>query len=136
MSDRDIGQLNAISRIYPESCRLLCWWHVLHAWQQHFVVQHYSELWKKLQGWVRITDGEEFWKAWRDIKTCAPASLISYFETYWLGNEFLPLWSAVYRKDRTIFELSDTNMLVEACVKFLLNFSTLYSHLNTDGIIY
>ncbi|KAF8961834.1 hypothetical protein BDZ97DRAFT_1641064, partial [Flammula alnicola] len=43
----------------------------------------------------------------------APPSVVTYFETYWLGDN-IKLWSAVFRKDRTIFQLCDTNMLVEA----------------------
>lgn len=30
-------------------------------------------------------------------------------------------WSAVYRKGRTIHEVSDTNMLIEACVYQLVD---------------
>src|ERR1700720_1168647 len=37
MSDKDRAQMNSIQVVYPESQLLLCWWHVLHAWQQHFV---------------------------------------------------------------------------------------------------
>ncbi|KAJ7137525.1 hypothetical protein C8R43DRAFT_893494, partial [Mycena crocata] len=31
-----------------------------------------------------------------------------------MPQETLKLWSATFRKDRTVFELCDTNMLVEA----------------------
>ncbi|KAJ7744260.1 hypothetical protein DFH07DRAFT_723192, partial [Mycena maculata] len=42
----------------------------------------------------------------------APDSIVTYLETYWMKE--VELWSAVFRADRLIFELSDTNMLVEA----------------------
>ncbi|KAJ6463931.1 hypothetical protein C8R45DRAFT_840870, partial [Mycena sanguinolenta] len=77
------------------------------------------ELWEKLKSWIRITDEAEFWACWEEIKSLvskglAPASVIEYLQTYYLNQETLEMWSAVYRKDRTIFELCDTNMLVEA----------------------
>lgn len=52
MSDNDKAQLNAIRHRYPESQLFLCWWHVLHAWQEHFVTNHFPELWDLLKGWV------------------------------------------------------------------------------------
>ncbi|KAF8958308.1 hypothetical protein BDZ97DRAFT_1614760, partial [Flammula alnicola] len=42
----------------------------------------------------------------------APQSVIEYLETHWLKD--IRLWSAVFRKDRTVFQTSNTNMLVEA----------------------
>ena len=51
MSDFDKGQMNAVCRCYPESQLLLCWWHVAHAWQQHFVTAHYKDLWAELKQW-------------------------------------------------------------------------------------
>ncbi|KAJ7102622.1 hypothetical protein B0H15DRAFT_762019, partial [Mycena belliarum] len=42
----------------------------------------------------------------------APESVIAYLTKTWMVDQ--ELWSGVYRQDRTIFELSDTNMLVEA----------------------
>ena len=112
MSDRDHAQMNVIRRVYLESVILLCWWHVLHAWQQHFAINHYPELWDLLKRWIRITDLAEFSAAWQKIQGIAPASVTEYLKTYWLGD--IKLWSAVYRKERTIFQDCDTNMLVEA----------------------
>lgn len=122
MSDKDYAQLNAIERRYPKSRRLLCWWHVLHAWQQHFVTTHHPELWELMKGWIRITDQAEFDSCWTKIQALAPESVIDYLETYWLKEP--QLWSALYRKDRGIFYLGDTNMLVEVYVN--------YSCLSTD----
>jgi hypothetical protein len=71
MSDNDSGQLGQIRFRYSLSQLMLCWWHVLHAWQQHFVTRHYPELWEKLKGWIRITDKAEFWACWEEIKSLA-----------------------------------------------------------------
>ena len=54
MTDRDLAQINACSSCYPEAAILLCWWHVLHAWQQHFHISDYPELWTMLKGWVNV----------------------------------------------------------------------------------
>src|SRR3954451_5044644 len=112
MSDKDRAQMNSVRLVYPESQLLLCWWHVLHAWQQHFVTSQHPELWKLLKAWVRITDQEGFDRQWEAIKNVAPASVIQYLEMEWWGDR--TLWAAITRKDRSVFELSDTNMLVEA----------------------
>ncbi|KAF8156540.1 hypothetical protein B0H34DRAFT_621234, partial [Crassisporium funariophilum] len=44
----------------------------------------------------------------------APESVIQYLKTNWMGEANIKLWSAVYWVDRNIFQLCDTNMLVEA----------------------
>ena len=112
MLDRDAAQMNSIGRRYPESQLLLCWWHVLHAWQQHIVITHYPELWQLLKGWIRISEEQEFQECWQNIMSLAPSSFIEYIKTFWLSVK--ELWSAVARKNRSIFEEGDTNMLVEA----------------------
>jgi hypothetical protein len=87
---------------------------VLHAWQQHFSTHNFPELWDLLKRWIRITDREEFQKNWEKIQTIAPQSVIDYLKEYWVNDTYVRLWSAVYRQDRNIFQLCDTNMLVEA----------------------
>ena len=82
----------------------------LHAWQQHIVIAHFQELWKLLKGWIRLTEKSEFEEK---IKQLAPTSFIEYISEYWMS---VYMWSATERKDRTIFEISETNMLVEAYV--------------------
>ncbi|KAJ6542164.1 hypothetical protein DFH09DRAFT_1041288, partial [Mycena vulgaris] len=125
MSDNDSGQLGRIRFRYSLSHLLLCWWHVLHAWQQHFVTRHYPELCEKLKGWIRITNEAEFWVCWEEIKSLAPDSVIEYLQTYYLVQETLEMWSAVYRTDRNIFRLCDTNMLrnrrVDQLIHTLIN---------------
>jgi len=114
MTDRDLAQINACQSCYPEAAILLCWWHVLHAWQQHFHIADHPELWTMLKGWIRVTDEKVFDLTWEKIKLLAPASVVAYLETHWMTPVFLKMWSAVYRQGRTIDEISDTNMLVEA----------------------
>ncbi|KAJ7141811.1 hypothetical protein C8R46DRAFT_1200578 [Mycena filopes] len=120
MSDFDWPQINAIIAEYQSYIAnlqlfiLLCWWHVLHAWQQHFHISSHPELWELLKNWIRITDVEEFNAAWAKIKTIAPAAFINYLNQYWMSDRVVRMWSAVYRKDRTLFENCDTNMLIEA----------------------
>ncbi|KAJ7748749.1 hypothetical protein DFH07DRAFT_697431, partial [Mycena maculata] len=122
MSDNDSAQLGRIRFPYPLSDLFLCWWHVLHAWQRHFVISHYPELWEKLKNWIRITDEAQFWRSWEEIKELAPDSVIEYLQKNYLTPETLQMWSAVYRKGRTVFELCDTNMLVEAWHHILKTF--------------
>ena len=110
MSDFDKAQINVIKCRYPESQLFLCWWHVLHAWQQHLVIVHFQELWKLLKGWIRVTEKSEFEDCWEKIQQLAPASFIEYILEYWMP--VWHMWSATERKDRTIFEISETNMLV------------------------
>ena len=112
MSDFNWAQINSVRLWYTESQALLCWWHVLHAWQQHIIISHCNELWELLKKWIRLTEESEFNENWAKIQSLAPQSFIDLIKSYWLPH--WKMWSAVWRKDRTIFELCDTNMLVEA----------------------
>ncbi|KAJ7150787.1 hypothetical protein C8R46DRAFT_963375, partial [Mycena filopes] len=112
MCDHDRATMNVVQRRCPESQLLLCWWHVPHAWQQHFCVAHYPELWAELKRWFRIQDPDEFLACWARIQELAPQSVIDYLVKTWLGEK--ELWSGVYRQNRTVYDLGDTNMLVEA----------------------
>ena len=57
MTDFDQAQINTIKTRTPESKHIyLCWWHVLHAWQQHITIAHYLELWEVLKAWIHITN--------------------------------------------------------------------------------
>jgi len=114
MSDKDRGQINAIMQVYCLSVVWLCWWHVLHAWQQYISIQHHVELWDMLKRWVRITDKAKFWTAWEDIKQIAPKSVVDYLQDNWLCDFYVQMWPAFYRTKRTIYQKCDTNMLVEA----------------------
>ncbi|EDR07809.1 uncharacterized protein LACBIDRAFT_297987 [Laccaria bicolor S238N-H82] len=114
MTDRDLAQINALRHYFPTSTILLCWWHVLHTWQQHLVISQNIELWDKLKAWVRIECLKNFEAAWVDIQRLSPRAFHNYLVQYWMTDEFRAMWSAVNCKDRAIFERSDTNMLLEA----------------------
>ena len=114
MSDRDLAQIKALKRYFSTSKILLCWWHVLHAWQQHLVTSQHSLLWVKLKAWIRVECPKEFEDVWLEIQRLAPTDFLGYLVEYWMTDEFRPMWSGVYRKNRQIYEKSDTNMLVEA----------------------
>jgi len=45
MSDRDHAQINSCMKIWTTAIVFLCWWHVLHAWQQHLRIGDHPELW-------------------------------------------------------------------------------------------
>ncbi|KAJ6557622.1 hypothetical protein B0H19DRAFT_946092 [Mycena capillaripes] len=73
-----------------------------------------------------MTEEAEFDATWEKIKQDAPPDFVAYLTQYWMPAHIVRMWSAVYRKDRNIFEACDTNMLVEAWHhvlkgKFLLN---------------
>jgi hypothetical protein len=112
MSNFDWAQINSVHLWYTKSQVLLCWWHVLHAWQQHIIISHYKELWELLKKWIRLTEESEFNEYWAKIQSLAPQSFIDLIKSYWLPH--WKMWSAVWQKDWTIFKLCDTNMLVEA----------------------
>jgi hypothetical protein len=125
MSDFDWAQINACKiasvdwkHINNErtSFILLCWWHVLHAWQQHFHIPQSPELWELLKKWIRMENQEDFDAAWDQIKQTAPDTFVEYLKETWMKDEVVAMWSAVYRSSRSIFEMCDTNMLVEADV--------------------
>jgi hypothetical protein len=97
---------------------LLCWWHVLHAWQQHFHISLHPELWDLLKKWIRMDD-KEFEAAWAKIQQTVPLNFVSYLLGTWMKDEVKQMWSAVYCGSRNIFEMCDTNMLVEVYVVFL-----------------
>ncbi|KAJ7757388.1 hypothetical protein DFH07DRAFT_958746 [Mycena maculata] len=58
--------------------------------------------------------GMKFSARWDEIKALAPPSVISYLKTNWLSDRDVEMWSAKFRRDRNVFELGDTNMLVES----------------------
>jgi hypothetical protein len=115
MSDFDWAQINACVATY-NTFILLCWWHVLHAWQKHLHIATYPELWTLLKNWIRITDEAEFHAVWDKIKATAPHDFTTYLTNYWMPPHIIRMWSAVYHKGRSIFEICDTNMLIEACI--------------------
>ena len=119
MTDCDQAQIAAMEAIYPQSNMLLCRWHVLHAVQLHFRTDEFPDLWILIKRLVQTTDACDFGAIW--AKICSdpsfPQSFVSYFETKWIP--IVHMWSAVTRRYRTIYEESDTNMLLERYVHIL-----------------
>ena len=114
MTDIDKGQINAIWHCYTEAQVFLCWWHVPHAWQDHFITHHFPKLWGILKDWIQLKEDTEFNEQWIHIQKFASLSLIQYFKDHWLPIG--PMWSAQTQKGHTIFEFSKTNMLIKACI--------------------
>ena len=78
MSDCDQAQLSAARMVFRLAHLLLCWWHVLHAWQQHFRGASHPELWELLKNWIRMTERADFDATWAKIKATAPPTFIDY----------------------------------------------------------
>jgi hypothetical protein len=114
MADMDPSQFNAIRKCYSPSQPLWCWWHVLHAWQSHFVVTHFPELWDILKKWIRVEDKTEFETTWMKIQSIPPPSIVEYLNKYYIPTQ--SLWSAGNRQGQSVLTEGDTNMLVEAYV--------------------
>jgi hypothetical protein len=84
MSDRDVGQINALSIVWDGAMIYLCWWHVLHAWHQHLRIEDHPEVWELLKGWVRNDTVEKFNATWLKIEEKAPRPFLEYLKEYWL----------------------------------------------------
>ena len=114
MTDCDKAQMNAITAVYPETTVLLCWWHVLRAIQMHFCTEEFPELWECIRAWVKTTDQILFDSWWKEMQSdpLVPQSLVDYLKVNWMS--IVPLWSGTCRKNWTIFQEGDTNMLIES----------------------
>ncbi len=114
MSDRNKAQMNAIKTIYLGSTLLLCWWHVLRTIRMHFRTEEFPELWERVREWVKTPDQSKFNSWWEEMQTdpSVPQSFIDYLKVNWMP--IVPLWSGASRKNRTIFQEGDTNMLIES----------------------
>ena len=114
MTDCDKAQMNVILAMYPSSTVLLCWWHVLCAIWSHFCMEAFLALWQRICTWVKTSDQAQFDLVWQEMQTnpSVPQSLVDYLQVNWMG--IVPLWSGIHRKNQTIFQESDTNMLLEA----------------------
>ena len=121
MTDRDQAQIVALQIVYPHSRIFLCTWHVLRASRSHFVTSQFEALWEKIKAWVITDDLAVFLNIWDEISTdpSVPKSVVEYLATEWL--QVLHMWSRTARKNRTIFEEGNTNMLIEA---YVIIFST------------
>ena len=118
MTDRDQAQIRAIEIIYPKSWIFLCKWHVLCMMQSHFNIIEFSELWIKVQDLVSTPDQAVYDRLWAEISSdpSFPQPFVDYMRSQWILKP--KKWSKVHRKQLSIFEEGDTNMLIEAYVIF------------------
>ena len=116
MTDRDQAQIAALHAVYPRSQIYLCTWHILHAIRSHFVTTEFPGLWDKIKKLVNTDDLATFFTLWDKICTdpSVPRSLVKYLATRWMPEVYM--WSKTVRKERSIYEEGDTNMLIEAYV--------------------
>ena len=114
MSDHDQAQMNAIKAVYLATMLLLCQWHMLCAMWRHFRTEEFPDLWERMHELVKTPDQSKFDSLWEWIQTdpSVPLSFIDYLKTSWMS--IVPLWAGISRQNRTIFQESDTNMLIEA----------------------
>jgi hypothetical protein len=65
---------------------------------------------------VITEDLAEFFNIWDEILTnpSVPQSIVEYLASEWL--QVLNMWSRVARRNRSIFEEGNTNMLIEAYI--------------------
>lgn len=120
MTDCDQAQIAALQIVYPESRLFLCTWHVLRAMRSHFVTSQFPGLWEKVKALVDEEDLAKFFKIWDEISRdpSIPQSVVEYLDTEWL--QVSHMWSKVARRNRSIFEEGNTNMLIEVYVFYLL----------------
>jgi hypothetical protein len=113
MTDCDQAQIAALEAVYPQSQVLLCTWHVLHAIQSHFRTDQFPELWALVKKLVHTLDLAEFNKILDKISSdpAFPQSFVEYFSKQWVP--IVHMWSGIGRKSRSIYEESNTNMLLE-----------------------
>ena len=116
MTDCDQAQINALEIVYPQSRIFLCHWHVLHAIRSHFVITEFESLWQKIKDLIKTDDQATFDRLWCEISTdpSVPSSVVQYLNNVWMKRP--NMWSKVFRKNLSIFEEGDTNMLIEAYV--------------------
>lgn len=116
MTDCDQAQIAALKAVYPQSNLYLCTWHVLRAIRMHLVITQFPALWDKIKKLVNTDDLGAFLILWEEISTdpSVPKTVVDYLRKQWLP--VVLMWSKTVRKDRTIYQEGDTNMLIEAYV--------------------
>jgi hypothetical protein len=116
MTDCDQAQINALEIVYPQSRIFLCHWHVLRAIRSHFVTTEFEALWQKIKTLITTDNQTTFDRLWYEIYTdpLVPSSVVKYLNDMWMKRPHM--WSKVFRKNLSIFEEGDTNMLIEAYV--------------------
>jgi len=119
MTDRDLAQIAALEDTYLQSRIFLCQWHVLKAMRSHFVTSEFPALWDKVQTLVNTHDESEFNTIWEEISMdpSTPQSFVEYMKTW---KNSVHMWAIAFRKDWSIFEEGETNMLLEGYVDITL----------------
>ena len=114
MTDCDQAQVKAIRATYPSCWVLYCWWHMLRAIRTRFKTKEFPKLWTLIQDWVRTNEEGEFDAWWDQMQSdmSNPDTVIGYLAWDWVPCK--DMWSAIYRRNRMIFEEGDTNMLLES----------------------
>ena len=99
MMDRDQAQIKALGIVYLESRILLCIWHVLCAFQAHFVTEMFESLWDKVKKWVKTDDLAKFKAIWNEISTNPKVSksFVEYLKTNWMSNS--DMWTVSTRTE-------------------------------------
>ena len=99
--------------------------------RSHFNTNEFPELWTKVKALVNTPDEITFNKIWKEILSnpSYPQTFVDYMALELMPAKTKIMWSKVYRKDLSIFEEGDTNMLIEAYVTLLSNLgiSLIYS---------
>jgi len=114
MTDCDQAQVKAIRATYPSCWVLYCWWHMLRAIRTRFKTKEFPKLWTLIQDWVRTNEEGEFDAWWDQMQSdmSNPDTVIGYLAWDWVPCK--DMWSAIYQRNRMIFEEGDTNMLLES----------------------
>ena len=89
--------------------------------RSHFNTNEFPELWAKVKALVNASESADFVNLWVEISDdpSVPQSFVQYMRTEWIPEA--KLWALVMRKNCSILEEGDTNMLLEA---YVLDFST------------
>ena len=120
MTDHDQAQIAALETVYPHSQIFLCRWYMPRMIRSHFMTSQFQKLWEKIKCWVITDDLVMFFNIWDKISSnpSTPQSIVKYLQTEWLP--VLHMWSGTERKNWTIFEEENTNMLIKSYVFYFL----------------
>jgi len=82
----------------------------------HFNTNEFPDLWAKVKAFVSTSESADFARLWVEISNdpSVPKSFVQYMRSEWLPE--VKMWLLVMRKNCSIFEEGDTNMLLEAYV--------------------
>ena len=80
----------------------------------HFQTEEFPRLWERICEWVKTPDQSKFESWWDEMQNDpeVPLSFLDYLKINWMP--IVPMWSGSVRQHRTIFQESNTNMLIES----------------------